>query len=206
MTTYPISAPTVAGIAEVTLRAKNAVAFEQSPFTFSGQAQAFPGQAWAADVILPPLDRADAEEWVSFLVSLRGQYGTFLLGDPTGATARGEAGGTPLVNGASQTGQSLVIDGASLSQTNWLRKGDYIQLGAAGTATLHKVLEDTDTDAGGNATLSIWPGIRTAPADNATVVVINTVGRWRLASNTSEWNVSDASIFGITFSAMEAIT
>ena len=205
MTTYPLTLPSHTGIRSVSLRATNAVAYDRSPFTFVGQAQASAGQMWEADVSLPPMKRADAEVWIAWLTSLRGQYGTFLMGDPSAATARGALGGTPLVNGADQTGATLNIDGATASVTNWLRAGDYIQLGAAGSATLHKVLEDVSTDGSGQAALTLWPHIRTAPADDATVVTANTVGNFRLSSNSSEWAINEASIYGISFSAMEAI-
>lgn len=205
MTTYPISFLSHTGVRSVELRATNAVIYEMSPFTFAGQAQASSGQMWQADVTLPPMKREDAEKWIAWLVSLRGQFGTFNMGDPSAATPRGVATGTPRVNGSSQTGEDLNIDGCTPDITGWLKAGDYIQLGAAGTATLHKVLADVDTNASGEATLSLWPHIRSAPANNATVVVSDTVGRWRLASNESSWSVNEASIYGITFSAREAI-
>ena len=82
-----------------------------SPFTYQQQAVAHAGQRWEVDVTLPAMNRADAEQWVAFLVSLRGRFGTFTLGDPVGASPRGSAGGTPLVNGASQIGGTLNIDG-----------------------------------------------------------------------------------------------
>lgn len=205
MTTYPISFPSHTGVRNVELRAINAVIYEMSPFTFAGQAQASSGQMWQADVTLPPMKRSDAEQWVAWLVSLRGRFGTFNMGDPIGCTPRGVATGTPLVNGSNQTGENLIIDGCTANVTGWLKAGDYIQLGAAGTATLHKVLADVNTNASGETTLSLWPHIRSAPDDNATVVVNNTVGRWRLASNESSWSVNEAAIYGITFGAMEAI-
>jgi hypothetical protein len=203
--TYPLTLPSHTGIRGIELRATNAVAYSRSPFTFAGQAFAYPGQMWQADVTLPPMKRADAEQWIAWLVSLRGQLGTFLLGDPLGQTARGVATGTPLVNGADQTGGSLVIDGATNSVTGWLKAGDYIQLGSNGSSRLHKVLTDANSDGSGNVTLDIWPSIRTAPADNAAVVVSNTVGLWRLSGNESSWSINEASIYGISFSAMEAV-
>jgi hypothetical protein len=139
------------------------------------------------------------------LISLRGQLGTFLLGDPTGATARGAATGTPLVNGASQTGGSLVIDGATNSVTGWLKAGDYIQLGTGSSSRLHKVLADANSSAGGAVTLDIWPHIRISPADNAAVTVSSAKGLFRLSSNEQAWSVNEAAIYGITFSAMEAV-
>lgn len=205
MTTYPISFLSHTGVRSIELRAVNAVIYEMSPFTFAGQAQASSGQMWQADVTLPPMKREDAEKWIAWLVSLRGQFGTFNMGDPSAATPRGVATGTPLVNGASQTGENLNIDGCTPDITGWLKAGDYIQIGSGATATLHKVLSDVDTNASGEATMSLWPHIRSAPADNATVVVSDTVGRWRLASNESSWSVNEASIYGITFSAREAI-
>jgi hypothetical protein len=202
---YPLSMPTNTRIRSIELRAVNAVIYEMSPFTYSGQAQASAGQMWQADVTLPPMKREDAAVWVAWLVSLRGRFGTFTMGDPLCATPQGAIGGTPLVNGADQTGETLNIDGCTADVTDWLKAGDYIQLGTGATATLHKVLEDVNTNGSGEATLSLWPHIRTAPADNATVTVTNAVGRFRLASNETAWSINEASIYGISFSAMEAI-
>lgn len=202
---YPLTLPTHTGIAAISLRAVNAVVYSRSPFTFAGQAFAYPGQMWQADVTLPPMKRADAEQWVAWLISLRGQLGTFLLGDPLGATARGTPTGTPLVKGAGQTGGTLEIDGATSSVTNWLRAGDYIQLGSGSSARLHKVLQNVNSDASGNVSLDIWPHIRTAPADNAAVTVSSAKGLFRLATNEQDWSIDAASIYGVTFSAMEAV-
>jgi len=204
---YPRTFPTHTRVRGVSLRAINAVAHERSPFTFAGQVQASAGQMWAADVSLPPMKYADAEQWVAWLVSLRGMYGTFTMGDPVRCVARGTARGTDTVsvNGASQTGQDLDITSDQLSQTGYLLAGDYIQLGSGSSATLHKVLTDANTDGSGNATVTLWPSVRTAPNDGATVTVQNTVGRWRLAGNETEWSVNEAMIYGISFSAMEAV-
>jgi hypothetical protein len=203
--TYPLAMPTNKRIRSIELRATNAVAYSRSPFTFAGQAFAYAGQMWQADVTLPPMKRADAEQWVAWLIALRGQLGTFLLGDPLGCTARGTPTGTPLVNGADQTGGTLNIDGASNSITGWLKAGDYIQLGTGSSARLHKVLQDANSDSSGNVSLDLWPHIRTAPADNAAVTVSNAKGLFRLSSNEQSWSINEASIYGLTFGAMEAV-
>jgi len=203
--TYPLTLPSHTGIRNITLRAVNTVGLTQSPFTYAQQAVAHSGQRWEVDVTLPAMNRADAEQWVAFLISLRGQLGTFTLGDPVGASPRGSAGGTPLVNGASQIGGTLNIDGCTASQTGWLKAGDYIQLGTAGSATLHKVLADVDSNGSGQVAVDIWPYIRTAPSDNATVVVTNTIGRFRLASDEQNWSIRETALYGITFGGVEAI-
>lgn len=207
METYPLTTPNT-DIASIRLVAKNAVAVSESPFTFSQQVYRHQGSGWEADVTLPAMKREQAEEWVSFLLRLRGQYGTFLLGDPNGGTPRGSAStnaGTPVVDGAGQTGDELNIDGLPVSVTGYLKVGDYIQLGSGATATLHKVLEDVDTDGTGSATLNLFPRVRTAPADGAVVTVVDCKGAFRLATNETSWDINTASVYGISFGAVEAI-
>lgn len=195
---YPLALPTVTRVRSIDLTAVNAVAYSQSPFTFAGQAHAYQGQMWQADVSLPSMRRTAAEQWIAFLLSLRGQYGTFLLGDPTCSTIRGTATSCS-ITGAS--GDNTVS--ATVPSGETLLAGDYIQLGSAGTATLHKVLVDY-TGTGAAADLEIWPAIRTThTASSATLS--NAKGNFRLSSNQQNWSINEAAIYGITFGAMEAI-
>ncbi len=91
--TFPLSLPTSIGIESIELRAVNAVATSQSPFTFRQQIVAHQGQRWEASVSVASNIRRDlAAPWKAFLTALKGQQGTFLLGDPDYATARGKAG------------------------------------------------------------------------------------------------------------------
>ena len=202
---YPLALPTTTGIAKIRISANNVVGVSQSPFTSKQQVYKFSGQFWEAEISLPPMKRADAEYWISFLLKLNGSYGTFLLGDPNGATARGVATGTPLVKGASQTGSELITDGWTTSTTGILKAGDYIQLGSGSSAKLHKVLDDVNSDSSGNATLTLWPDLRSAPADNAAITVSGAKGLFRLSTNQQDWNVNEASIYGMTFPAREAL-
>jgi len=202
---FPASLPAIIGPASFTMRAVNQTAISTSPFTYKQQVVAHTGQRWEAEAQLPPMDRDRAEAWIGFLVSMQGSIGTFLMGDPAGATARGSVGGTPVVNGPNQTGGSLSISGASSSQTDWIRAGDYIQLNSGSSATLHKVLQDADSDGSGLVNLDIWPNIRSAPADASTVVVSSAVGVWRLNSGQQDWSISAAAIYGLSFAAVEAI-
>jgi len=202
---YPRALPTHTGIRSVTLRAVNVTAMSESAFTLRQQIYKHAGERWEAEVALPAMARADAEQWVAWLLSMRGREGTFLLGDPLGATPRGSAGGTPLVNGADQTGDSITIDGCTAGQTGWLLAGDYIQLGSGAGASLHKILQDVDTNGAGQATLDIWPAIRTAPANNSAVVTSSAQGVFRLATSETEWSIDSIGHWGVVFPAVEAI-
>lgn len=201
---YPLSIPST-DIAKIKLVANNIVGISQSPFTAAQQVYKYSGQYWEADISLPPMKREVAEYWISFLLKLNGSYGTFLLGDPIGATARGVATGTPLVKGASQSGNTLETDGWTSGVTGILKAGDYIQLGSGSTAKLHKVLDDVNSDGSGNATLTIFPDLRTSPADNSAIVVTSAKGVFRLTSGQTMWDINEASVYGITFGAREAL-
>ena len=205
---YPRNLPTVTGISSITLRAVNQTAMTMSPFTYKQQVHNHSGQRWEAEVQLPSLKCENAEEWISFLLSLNGRAGTFLMGDPNRATPRGSAStapGSPVINGASQTGSSIAIDGLPVSATGYLKAGDYVQFGSASTATLHKVLTQINTNSSGQATLDIWPNVVAASADGATVVVTSAKGRWRLNSGQQDWSIDKSSFYGITFAAVQVI-
>lgn len=206
--TYPIAFPTHTGVATIQITATDAVALTSSPFSFTQQVVRHAGERWSATITIPNVKRPDAEYWNAFLLRLRGQFGTFLMGDPLGATPRGTAAtnaGTPLVKGASQTGNELIIDGLPTSQSGYLLAGDYIQLGSGSSARLYKVLQDVNTNGSGEATLNLWPDLRTPPSDNAAVVVANAKGVFRLAQNDVAWVIDRIGLYSVTFAAQEAL-
>jgi hypothetical protein len=206
--TYPLALPTITGIKSINITARAVVGSSRSPFSGVQKTYEYPGQWFEASAALPPMKRAEAEQWNSFFLKLNGKRGTFLMGDPAGALPRGSAAttpGTPLVNGAGQSGDSLAIDGLPVSVTGYLKAGDWINLGSGSATRLHKNLEDVNTNASGQATLTLWPNLRATPADNEVVIVANTVGLFRLADNGMPWDIDEALIYGISFSAMEAL-
>jgi hypothetical protein len=199
---YPLSIPSTPGIKQFTLNANNATSLSRSPFTFSTQVQEHTGQIWTFEATLPPMERADAESWLCFLAKLLGSRGTFLIGDPLGKTPRGQATGTPLVKGASQTGQSIITDGWTPTVTGILKAGDYMQIGNR----LYKVLTDTNSNGSGEATFDIYPRIRESPSDNAGITVTNTVGLFRLTDNeVNLYEGDEGKTYQIQFAGIEAI-
>ena len=205
--TYPLAFPTVTTPARVMLSARDVVAVSASPFT--GQVQTFShaAQWWEADVTLPAMKAASAEQWIAFLLSLRGRKGTFLMGDPARATPQGTAAtypGSPKILLGGQTGGTINIDGLPTTSPGYLLAGDYVQFGSGSTATLHKVLTDV-TGVAGAASIEIWPNVRSSPTDNSAVVVSNAKGLFRRADNQQSWDINEASIYGLTFGAVEAL-
>ena len=186
----------------IAFSAYNTIGVSRSPFTLQTQIQEYSGQLWLAEITLPPMEREFAEIWISWLLQLSGSKGTFYLGDPLGKTPRGSAAGSPQVNGAGQTGQVIQSKGWAASITGILKAGDYLQIGTR----LHKVLRDTNSDGSGLATIDIWPRLRESPPDNATIVLSNTRGLFRLQNNTVPLFGSDETMtYDVSFSAIEAI-
>ncbi len=199
--TYPITLPNTPGFRSVSFRGVSFTSLVASPYTGQPTVYRYPRQLWRPDVELPPMTRDQAEAWIGALLSLEGQYGTFRLGDPVGRTPRGVATGTPVVDGNNQTGQTLATRGWTPSVTGILKAGDWIQLGDY----LHKVMIDADSDASGLATLEIWPALRVSPLDSDAVITSNTQGLFRLAGQQTAWDIREARLFGLRFSAVEAL-
>jgi len=191
---YPLSTPTSIGIEGIEIRAVNAVAISSSPFTYKQQVISHGGQRWEASVSIPPVRRDLSAPWQAFLLSLKGQVGTFLLGDPDYATPQGTVSSCVVSGTAGQSSVSVVMTGSLLA-------GDYIQLGASGNARLHQVLQDKS----GSGTLEIWPSLRSTHT-NTTAVFSSPKGVFRLASNSSAYSINSSSSHSISFEAIEVVT
>ncbi|KKN45867.1 hypothetical protein LCGC14_0678620 [marine sediment metagenome] len=203
--TYPLALPTVGLFVRFSLTTQSANAESVSPFTFERQIQTHQGMLWLAGITLAPMKRASAEEWRSFFLKLNGKQGTFLMGDLGAKFPRGIAAGTPLVDGAGQTGQELDTKGWTTEITGILKAGDYIQIGTGLTSRLYKNLNDVNSDSGGLATLDIWPRLRESPANSAVIVVSEPKGLFRLSSNLNLSEVGISAFYGFGFSAIEAL-
>jgi hypothetical protein len=201
--TYPLALPTP-GPQKLVLTGRTMVSFSQSPFSGVQQVNEWPAEWWEAEVSLPPMRRVTAEAWTTFLLALRGRSGTFYLGDSAAKTPRGVATGTPVVNGAGQTGKSLATRGWTISITGILKAGDYLQVGSGATKRLYKNLTDANSDGSGNATFDIFPRLRESPADGAAITLSTTQGTFRLQDNARSWDIDEALIYGIQFKALEA--
>lgn len=201
---YPISLPS-GGVRQVSFRQRSVVAINRSPFSFAEQVFEHTGQAWEITVDLAPMKRTPAAPWIAALMSLNGRSGMFYFGDTAYRAPRGIGTGTPIVNGAGQTGYDLLTYGWAVSTTGIMKAGDWIQLGSGATQRLHMVMSDTNSNAAGVATLTLWPRVRAAFPDDTPITVTNPKGVFRL-NEAAGWNVDvDKLARGLTFSAMEAL-
>lgn len=207
MATYPLTFPSIVP-SSASFRIARSTSSSVSPFTFTQQVYNFGGERWEGNVTFPPMTSANAAELQSFFLEMQGMYGTFLYGDPNylAQGARGLATGSPLVMGAGQTGNTLIVDGLSNNLTGWLKKGDYIQIGTGVNARLYQSSQDVNTNGSGQATITLYPALRSSPADNAAVIVSGANGLFRLVGNTAEWQVEEGNFYNFSFGFVEAIS
>jgi hypothetical protein len=121
----------------------------------------------------------------------------------SGAAASRPAGIT--VKGASQTGNSLVVWGFGESLSNRLKAGDYIQLGSGSSSRLHMITQDTASDFTGKATLSLWPALRSSPADAAALTVSGAKGVFELTAD-PQWDSDMNCVTSVTLPIREVLT
>ena len=202
--------PTSIGLESITLTAQNAVAYSESPYTYAQQVYSYGNERWLASVTIPGVNRGVAEPWVAFLLSLRGPVGTFTLGDPLGATPAGAAkdySDTITTSATASAGDtSLSLTGATVSITDYLKAGDYIQVGSGDSRTLHKVLSDVTSGAAGElAIVNMFPALRADVASGTSVSLFNTKGIFRLRRAVSSWTIQNADVYGISFEAIEVV-
>ena len=190
---YPLNTPTSIGIAQIELRASNTTAISSSPFSYKQQVISFGGQQWSASVSIPSVRRDLAAPWKAMLIGLKGQVGSFLLGDPDYVTPQGTATVGTLTGSVATDSVAVTLDGTLLA-------GDYIQLGTVSASKLHVVLQDQS----GNGTLEIWPALR-QDYTNETIILASPKGVFRLADSMTSWSIDNVSAYGISFEAVEVL-
>jgi hypothetical protein len=172
-----------------------------SPLSRTTQRIELPGARWMANYTLAPTKRSELAAIQAFLIQLRGGANTFWGYDPAATSPRGTATGTPLVNGGSQVGTSLVTDGWTPNVTGILKAGDYFQVGSE----LKMLVGDVNSNGSGQATLLFEPPLRESPADNAAITVASASCVMRLVDDDQiGWDEDEALFYGISFSAVES--
>lgn len=177
-----------------------AAAATQSPFTGSQQVQFWGGEWWSFDIELKANRGQQARALGAFLTALRGVVGTFLLDVPQRALG---AIGTPVVNGGGQTGSSLVTDGWANSKT-CMQAGDFFSLGSGSATRLYQLTADVVSNGSGQATLQFVPNLRSSPADNAALQVVQPRAHLRPQAPIP-YDPAPGPFFRVSFSAIEAL-
>ncbi len=169
-----------------------------SPFTGGQQVQDWGGSWWEFRIDIESAEAAKGRVLSAFLAKLRGPVNPFLFSDPI--LRQTENYGTPLVNGAGQTGNTLITDGWSAIG---LQTGDFFSLGTDLDTQLYQLTADV-TPSGGGATLEFVPALRSSPADNEPLEVNSPMVLLRATSPVPA-RIPSTDNYSFSISAREAI-
>lgn len=115
---------------------------------------------------------------------------------------QGAFGGTPVVDGANQNGTSLAVTGCSTGVTDWIKAGDWFQIGNE----LKICADDASSDGNGDITITFRPRLRTSPSNGAALDVTTPEGRFRLATPSVQWSIdSDHDVAETSLEFIEAV-
>jgi len=185
----PLSFPNV-GIQSMSMRLRRVVAIAESPFTLDTQVYTHQGARWEAEISLPPLTHAEAKSIEGFIVGLKGREGTFTFGNPLDTSTL-----------SNNTVSSAVIRAESFtlgSGTAAVSAGTYFEL----NNFLYLVTSDK---AAGATTLNFQPPLRSAVTSSLVVKYNLPTTTWRMSANDVGWSINEASIYGFSFSCVEAL-
>ena len=191
------------------LARSNAIA--QSPWTGAAQIAQFDYALWEAEIKTVLLNENDILAWQSFLISLQGSYGTFLMGDPDRPAPKGKISPSATVTvrqstaARSSTVPVRVANTASTTDPSLLA-GDYVQLGSGSTSRIYLLTADvTSSGTSFNANLQIQPPLKKSASVNDVVTITKCKGIFRLADDVVQWPSSNTKMSQISFTAIENI-
>lgn len=160
------------------------VASTESPFTGSQQIFDWQQGLWMGELSFNAMQRCSADKWAAFIQQCRGNVNCFAIGDPKAKTPKGKPLGVPVVNGAAQTGYTLLTRGWTANAAGVLLAGDYISILSGPLAPrLYQVQDTASADGSGDAAVLIWPPLRESPADGTAIGTANCTGLFCLAAN-----------------------
>jgi hypothetical protein len=189
---YPVTPPSPFRVSRLSLTGLSAVSRNVSPFTLQTQQYNWPGQAWSGTVECPPMVRADAEQVISFLLSV--QRGTFYFQDYANTAPRGAITGTLTVATATANATTLTFSNSGGSGS--FAVGDWLQI----STSLYKVVQVNSA-----TSVDLFPVLRSSYAASTAITYTNAKGVFRLAQASTDWSIDLANIYGISFAIVEDV-
>ncbi len=156
------------------------------------------GSRWAADIEMQPMPYTEAMAYVAALTSAEADTVVFELPQPEFVVG---VPGSPLVNGASQLGSLLDLDGFAPSYVATV--GQWFNLTVSGQLYLYQVATEKMASADVMADLAINPMIRRSPADNSAVNFSAPKIEGFLSGDETSWTLDRGMFVGLSFTITE---
>jgi len=176
----------------------------QSPLTNAIQTTTRKGSYWKTTATFNNLTGSDRAKMQAFLTKLDGQVHRMYFTDygynRSGNAPSGDSVTNLKVKGASQTGSSVIADGADLSNTNYFKAGDYV----AFNNEFHIVTADCSTSGIGEITIPIAPPLRQSPDDNDPINFVTPLAVM-IVMSTASWDTRPGRVSNFTIEAIEDV-
>jgi hypothetical protein len=175
-------------------------------YTLSGKrsVKQFAAQYFSFSVQMPPLKQTDFQQYYAFLVKQKGSFEDFTFEYPLDNLGADKAETDILANGVQAIGDSTIaMDGFSISTDDVLKGGDLIKF--SGHNKVYMVTGDANSNASGQATVSIEPPLQVALADNEAVTVNKPSFTVALEQDDVLYSTDAAGFFTLSFDVREVL-
>lgn len=140
-----------------------------SVFNQATQSQVLGAAYYTAKVGIGPRRRSEVPDWEALIAQIADTRNRVRFWDWRWETPRGAGTGAPVVNGAGQVGQSLLTSGWTANVNGILMPGDYVGFGGG---QLRRLTAQANSNALGQATLTLDQPIRTSPANGSAITTV----------------------------------
>ena len=175
-------------------------------YTLSGKrsVKQFAAQYFSFSVQMPPLKQTDFQQYYAFLVKQKGSFEDFTFEYPLDNLGADKGETDILANGVQAIGDSTIaMDGFSVSTDDVLKGGDLIKF--SGHNKVYMVTGDANSNASGQATVSIEPPLQAALADNEAVTVNKPSFTVALVQDDVLYSTDAAGFFTLSFDVREVL-
>jgi hypothetical protein len=136
-------------------------------YTLSGKrsVKQFAAQYFSFSVQMPPMKQSDFQAFHAFLVKQKGSFDTFTFQYPLNNLGADKNNASVVVNGVHAIGDSTIaMDGFTADTDDVFKSGDLIKFN--GHNKVYMVTGDANSNASGEATISIEPPLQAALSNN----------------------------------------
>lgn len=199
-----ISFPSIANPAKVDWQLIRPDGRFESPLSGAVQQLLRPGAKWQATLTWSTLSESDWHQLAAWWNQMTAANYRCAL--PNYAyQALGSLAGTPLVNGAAQTGSTLATKGWTASASGVLKAGDMFQITNGTKHQLVMVTADANADGLGHSSVSITPVLRFSPTDASALTVVSPTARFMVTNSQSSFSYQPPRLSSATISLVEDI-
>lgn len=192
------------GFVSYTLKLTRKSIMMRSPYTGKRQTIGYPYALWSFSGKYSLADNPSgfAGALRAFFLQLEGMVNAFRLPIPeyTGPST-GYAGAAGLVNGASQSGLTLITDGWTAGAAIF-KVGDYFNI----NDELKVITANATANGSGQVTLAFEPLIRVSPADNLALGITNpTILLCANSDEVASWDLLPPTLYQFQLDATESV-